>query len=194
MYSEWIDSGRLDLSFWSRWDGSRKTSKKAHSKEYGQWGAHGVQFRAIVQPTADAEKVAVDIVCLPLTAPAFKKYQHKDLAKEAGGFPSILVVDGSHRPMEFCPQVDLTEGTFGLPFWPVLEIKEEDNELPLGDQVVESVRSHWGTACMSSGVDLEEWLKLTSATPVLTPSTPCDYSWPPLVEKPVDREETSQGK
>ena len=191
-YSDWMEASKLDLTYFSEWKTTRSDSTKATSEEKKEWGMSNFMLRAILTPMEDPKLVSVDLVAVPLKKSEFKAMNGHEVAVVNGSFPSVYIRDGSNTPIRIVPS--LVQGTpcFGLPSWPVFIQNHDDKLLPKPIDVVEAVRKHWQGAIMVPAVVLEEWHRLTSASPVVAPIMLAYARWPLLPR--VEQEQDVQGK
>ena len=191
-YSDWMEASRLDLTYFSEWKSSRSDSTKATSEEKREWGTSNFMLRAILTPMEDPKLVSVDLVAVPLKKSEFKMMNGNDVAVVNGSFPSVYIREGSNTPVRIVPSLVQGTPSFGLPSWPVFIQNPEDKTLPKPIDVVEAVRKHWQGAIMVPAVAVEEWHRLTSASPVVAPIMLAYARWPLLPR--VDGEQDVQGK
>ena len=129
--------------------------------------------RVILTPLEDPRLCSIDLVAIPVRKSEFKSMNGSDMAKLSRSFPSVYIRDGSNSPVRIVPSLVQGTPTFGLPAWPVIIQNVDDKVPPKSEDIVDATRRLWQGAIMVPAVSLEEWVHLTSSSPVVAPSLYC---------------------
>ena len=189
-YTEWLNSTYLGAKIYRSWLGTGATSDEVWPDDVNAYGYDEFLLRAFVLPMEDTRLAEVALVAIPVTPDGFSRLADHHVAKEAGGFPAVLVDAGSTNPVTVGPRPEADCGNFGLPCLPVLILPDEATA-PSSGVVVTAARKLWENAVQPYILSAADWLRDTAESPVHIEDREVTYPWPrliPVTDSQPDRE------
>ena len=134
-------------------------------------------LRLWIIPHSDPKLAQLTIVALPL--PDVNSAVDAHHAKGGGGYPSLLVDDGSFATVG--PRLSIPGGPFGCPCVPVvIDCSDDLGELNT-TELVTMTRRLWSRANVPYLVTPQDWATITTTSPVEQQRQPAAHRWPDLV-------------
>ena len=150
--------------------------------------------RLHLSPSDDPRRVNLDLIALPVKITAAKRLPSPELFKSGGGYPALLVKEGSKHPTRICPAVNEEVKPFGLPAWPLLLMAWDETVFPGLEYIVQAIRKMWHGATMPPIIQAEDWWRLNKGSKVAESCIPASPEWPLLHIDGPEPIEGDQGK
>ena len=147
-FSDWLSSTILGVKVYRSWLGTGNTSDEAWPEDIENFGYSEFLLRIFVLPMEDPRLAEIMMVAMPVSPDSFARLSDNHVARDSGGFPSILVDAGSSNPVTVGPRPEADVGNFGLPCYPVLILPDEALA-PQPGVVVAAARGLWDNAVHS---------------------------------------------
>ena len=142
-----------------------------------EYGYEEFLLRLWIIPHSDPKLAQLTLVALPI--PDINNAVDSHHAKGGGGYPSLLVDDGTFATVG--PRVSIPGGPFGCPCVPVVvDCSEDTTELNTAE-LITMMRSLWSRMNVPHLVAPQDWASTTAESPVEQQRQPAAHRWPALV-------------